>query len=358
MKPQILAASLAGIFLAPMTAQAQSNVTLFGIADAAVRYVDNQGLGSVSSLVSGSGSTSRIGFRGVEDLGGGLSAGFHLEHGLTLDDGTANSTSKFWDRRATVSVASKAIGEVRLGRDFVPSYRNWSRYDPFSYVGVARSSDFFSSSPTGPIRSAFGSNNNTTVRADNAVQYLLPKLGGIEGEVMIGLGEGGDATAGRAKLAGVRIGYATKAFGVSAASTQSENSLTTLGKFKDHVVGGNVKAGPVELSAAWRQMKYSTVKQTNLMLGAEATFGQHVVKASWHKVDMDGRVGATNVGANDATKLGLGYVYNMSKRTALYSSLARISNDGGARFAIPGGAAGLAAGTSSTGFEAGVLHRF
>ncbi|MEO8545415.1 MAG: porin [Burkholderiaceae bacterium] len=357
MKTQILAVSIAGLFLVP-TVHAQSNVTLFGIADAAVRHVNNENLGSVSSLVSGSGSTSRIGFRGVEDLGGGLSASFHLEHGLTLDDGTANSATKFWDRRSTVSIASKTAGEIRLGRDFVPTYRNWSRYDPFSYVGVARSSDFFSSSPTGPIRSAFGSNNNTTVRADNAVQYLLPKMGGLEGEIMVGLGEGGDATAGRAKLAGVRLGFATKTFGVSAATMQSENSLTTLGKFKDSAVGGNFKVGAVELSAVWRQMKYSTVKQTNLLIGAEATFGPHVAKASWHKVDMDGRVGATNVSANDATKLGLGYVYNMSKRTSIYSSVSRISNDGGARFSIPGGPAGLVAGASSTGFEAGVLHKF
>ncbi len=357
MKKHVLAAGIAGLCVAPM-AIAQSSITVFGIADAAVRYVDNQGLGSVSSLVSGSGSTSRIGFRGVEDLGGGLSAGFHLEHGLSFDDGTVNSTSKFWDRRSTVSVASKAMGEIRIGRDFVPSYRTWSRHDVFSYVGVARSSDFFSSSPAGPIRSAFATNNNTTVRADNAVQYLLPKMGGLDGEIMVGAGEGGDATAGRAKLFGARLGYATKAFGISAATTQSENSLTTLGKFRDSVVGGNVMAGPVELTAAWRQMKYSTVKQTNLMLGAAATFGPHVIRASWHTIDMDGGVGTTSVGANDASKLGLGYVYNMSKRTALYSSLARISNDGGARFSIPGGASGLAAGASSTGFEAGVLHRF
>ena len=348
---------MAGVLLAPM-AQAQSNVTLFGIADAAVRHVNNEYLGSVNSLVSGSGSTSRIGFRGVEDLGGGTSASFHLEHGLILDDGTAASATKFWDRRSTVSLTNNTFGEVRLGRDFIPTYRSWSRYDPFAYIGVARSADFISSTPIGPIRSTFGTNNNTTVRADNAVQYFLPKLGGLEGEVMVGLGEGGDATAGQAKLLGVRLGYAASAFGVSAAMTQSENSLTTLGKFKDGAIGGNVKIGAVDLSAAWRQMKYSTVKQTNLLIGAEATFGPHVAKASWQKVDLEGRVGATNVGANDATKIGLGYGYNLSKRSSIYSTVARISNDGGARFSIPGGAAGLAAGGSSTGFEAGVLHRF
>ncbi len=357
MKKQLLAISIAGLFITP-AAIAQSSVTVFGIADSAVRHVDNQGLGSVSSLVSGSNSTSRIGFRGVEDLGGGMVAGFHLEHGLLIDEGTPATTTKFWDRRSTVSVASKTLGEIRLGRDFVPTYRNWSRYDPFAYVGVARSADLISSTPVGPIRSAFGTNNNTTVRADNGVQYLLPKIGGLEGEVMAAPGEGGDATAGRAKLFGVRIGYATKAFGISAATVQSQNSLTTLGKFKDSAIGGNFTAGPVELSAAWRQMKYASVKQTNLLLGAEATFGPHVLKASVQQVNLDGKVGAVDVSANDATKLGLGYVYNLSKRSAIYTTVARINNDGAARFTIPGGAAGLAAGASSTGYEAGLIHKF
>ncbi len=357
MRNYVLAAGIAGLSIVPM-AHAQGNVTVFGIADAAVRHVDNQDRGSISSLVSGSNATSRIGVRGVEDLGGGLSASFHLEHGLLLDTGSTASSSKFWDRRSTVSLVSKSLGEIRLGRDFVPTYRNWSRYDPFSYVGVARTSDFFSSSPSGPIRSAFGSNDNTTVRADNAVQYLLPKLNGIEGEVMVAAGEGGDVTVGRTKVVGARLGYSTKAFGLSAATMQSENSLTTVDKFRDTAVGGNYILGPVELTAAWRQLKYDVAKQTNLLIGATATFGLHVVKASWHKVNMEGRAGTTNVSANDATKLGLGYVYYLSKRTAAYSSLARISNDGGARYTIPGGPSGLLGGGSSTGYELGLIHRF
>lgn len=139
---------------------------------------------------------------------------------------------------------------------------------------------------------------------------------------------------------------------------ESENSLTTASKFRDTAVGGQTTVGPVGLTAAWRQLKYGAAKQTHLLIGATATFGAHVVKASWHKVNMEGSVGATNVSANDATKLGLGYVYNLSKRTAAYSSLARVSNNGGARYTIPGGPSGLAAGASSTGYEFGVIHRF
>ena len=129
-------------------AQAQSSVTVSGIADAAVRVVSNEDRGSVKSLVSGSNSTSRLVFRGTEDLGDGLSAGFHLEHGIRLDSGEAVQSTQFWDRRSTVSLASRTLGELRAGRDFVPSYVAWTRHDPFSYVGVGGSTNLISATPT------------------------------------------------------------------------------------------------------------------------------------------------------------------------------------------------------------------
>ncbi|MBK6851125.1 MAG: porin [Burkholderiales bacterium] len=350
----------AGLFtLATLTsAQAQSTLTFYGIADLALRNVNNQGVGSLQSEVSGSASTSRVGLRGSQVLPDGLSAGFNFEHGLAADSGTEASATKFWDRRAVVMVASKTLGELRLGRDFVPTYTVWTRYDPFSYVGVARSADFFTATPAGPIKSAFAANDNTTVRADNTVQYLMPALGGVEGGLLFAPGEGNDATAGRAKVAGLRLGYAAPGLHVSAATQSSQNSLTTVGKFKDVALGASVDVGPVRLSGAWRQLKYDQSKQTNLMIAALGTFGKHQVKASMVKANMSGQVGATSIEADDASKFGVGYVFNLSKEASMYASLARISNDGAAKFSIPGGRAGLVAGGTSTGYEAGITYRF
>jgi predicted porin len=341
------------------SAAAQSSVSVSGIVDLAGRHVANEGVGSVKSLVSGSNSTSRLIFSGREDLGGGLSAGFHLEHGLLADAGTQAAADKFWDRRSTVSLASTSLGEIRLGRDFVPSYTVWTRHDPFSYVGVARSANLVSSTPVGPIRAAFGSNANTTVRSDNAAQYLLPGgWGGVEGGVMVAAGEGGEVASGRAKVLGIRLGYAAKGFAVSAATTSSENSLTSTRKFRDSVLGGQVDVANVKLSAAWRQFKQDQAKQALLLLGAVATWGPHELKASWVKADLSGRVGATSIDGNDAAQWGIGYVYHLSKRTALYTTAARVSNDGASRFVISDGPAGMAAGGSSRGVEAGIRHRF
>jgi predicted porin len=341
-------------------AGAAAQVTLGGVADAAVRHVDNEGLGSVSSLVSGSNATSRLIVRGAEDLGGGLSAGFHLEHGILLDSGSQASSTLFWDRRSTLSLTSTRLGELRAGRDFVPSYVGWSRYDPFGYVGVASSSNFVTASQTGPIRAAFGSNPNTTVRSSNSLQWLAPSgLGGVEGGVLVAAGEGGLAANGQHKVVGARVGYVQKAFGVSAAFTRSENDLTTEGAFKDTSLGGSWDFGVVRMSLAWRRFAVADAKQTNLIVGAWVPVGAvGEARLSFNRVDLSGQVGGASIDANDATQLGVGYVHNLSKRSAVYGTLARVANKGAATFAVAGGPSGLAGGNTSTGIEFGVRHSF
>ena len=100
MKKTACAIGLAGAIASPLGAWAQSSVTVFGIVDLALRRVSNDGVDSLTSMASGGNATSRLGFRGVEDLGGGLSARFHLEHGLLADSGTAAVANTFWDRGA------------------------------------------------------------------------------------------------------------------------------------------------------------------------------------------------------------------------------------------------------------------
>lgn len=349
------AMSLAAFAAAP--ALAQGTATISGVADTAVRSVSNEGLGSVKSAVSGSNATSRLVVRGSEDLGGGLSASFHLEHGFALD--TGNPTGGFWDRRSTVSLASKAAGELRLGRDYVPSYIGWSRFDPFSHVGVAGSNNFGGSGAQGPIRAAFGTTANSTVRASNSVGYFLPGgLGGFEGQLMVAAGEGATSANGGHKVIAARFGWAGGPLAVSVARTETETDLTVSGTFTDTAIGGTYNVGPGRVHVAWRQFKYFTAKQSNLMIAGTYTLGAYQLKASVLEADMAGRVGATVIDANDARQIGLGVVYNLSKRTALYGTFSSIDNEGAATFAVPGGPAGLAGGKSSKGYELGVRHNF
>jgi porin-like protein len=97
------------------SAAAQSSIAVSGIVDLAARHVSNEGVGSSKSLVSGSNSTSRLIFSGREDLGDGLSASFHFEHGLLADTGTQAAADKFWDRRA--------LGQPDLGNSRRPHPR-------------------------------------------------------------------------------------------------------------------------------------------------------------------------------------------------------------------------------------------
>lgn len=338
--------------LACASVQAQSSVTLSGIVDTAARSVSNEGQGSIRSLVSGSNATSRLVVRGTEDLGGGLSASFWLEHGIAVDTGLP--TGGFWDRRSTVSLISKKLGEIRLGRDYMPTYLNWSRFDPYGHVGVAGSNNAVVASQVGPIRSAFGTGANTTVRTSDSIQYWLPgDLGGLEGQVTLGAGEGSSN-----KVISARLGYSAGPLFVSGAHAVTENTITTTGKFTDSALGATYSFGNARASAVWRQFKQAASKQTNLVLSAIVSLGQGDIKLSYIRIDMAGRVGNAMIDANDASQIGLGYVYNLSKRSALYATAARVSNDGAATFSIPGGPAGLAGGKKSTGYEAGLRHSF
>lgn len=351
---------LAALLLASSAAaSAQSSVTLFGIVDLGLRHVSNEGVGALNSMASGGSATSRFGLRASEDLGGGLSAGFHLESGIAADTGASTTANQFFDRRATVSLVSKTLGELRAGRDFVPSYSNWSRFDPFSYVGVAGANLLLTATPAGPINAAFGSNPNTTVRSSNALQVLLPgNLGGLEGGVMIAAGEGGTAENGQHRVIGARLGYAAGPAVLSAATTVTRNMLTGSENFRDSAVGGSWDFGAVKVSAAWRRFQFVDAKQTNLLLAAVVPLGAGQVKLSVNKADLDGSVGAVDIGANGATQLGLGYVHELSKRSALYTTASRISNRGASKYTVPGGASGMAGGGRSTGLEFGVRHTF
>ena len=146
-----LAAALALIGTAAL---AQSSVTISGTLDMGARQVKNGRLGSISSEVSGSNLTSKLIIRGVEDLGGGLRAGFFLDSTILGDTGATNTP--FWDRQSTVSLSHVNAGELRLGRDWVPTHLLWTGLDPFTTLGVASANTFRSVFASRALGQAFG----------------------------------------------------------------------------------------------------------------------------------------------------------------------------------------------------------
>ena len=334
-------------------AYAQSSVTLFGIIDEAARYVKNGDL-KQKSLASGGINTSRIGVRGTEDLGDGLKAGFWIETGLNADTGTQSDPTRFWNRRSTVSLLGN-FGELRLGRDFTPTYTGYAEYDPFGDSGLAASGKF--DAPLGVLRDGAASlSSGQGTRADNQIAYFLPgNIGGVYGRAAVASGEG---TAGK-KYVGGRLGYATGPFDVSASYGQyTVAPLLGEDKFKIADIGASYDFGLVKVMGYYTQSKFAAQKIATFSVGAVAPVGLGQVKAAYTRANMSGTDAAgINVDANDADQFALGYIYNLSKRTAVYATGAYIKNKGNATFAVAS-APTLVAGGKSTGLEMGLRHSF
>jgi predicted porin len=339
---------------------AQSSVTLFGIVDTVIQ----RGSGSVASrtqLGSGGTSTSRLGFRGVEDLGSGMSASFWLEAGVSTDNGTGAPSSTnnqpsgtpasaggaqglTFARRSTVSLAGN-WGELRLGRDYSAHHYRFV-YDPFGNNGVGGSQANVAS-PARPIH-----------RVSNLVAYHLPKkLGGVYGLVEYHLGENASnagATEDDGTGAGVRVGWSQGPFDVSVqhamtnyASTATAGDITTTG------VGARYGFGAFTIMGAYyRDQVDTTAGRTGRggHIGGTWSVGAGLLKA------MLSQYRTSAAGAPETKKISLGYVHALSKRTAVYGTYARVRNSGGATTALNGAA--TAANQSSSGFDLGLRHTF
>lgn len=337
-------------------AGAQTSLTLFGVADVAVRSASTDGVGRNTSVVSGSYSSARFGFRGVEDLGGGLSASFWLESFLSADSGAV--TPPGFQRRSTVSLASRDWGELRMGRDYTPTHSSWARYDPFGYVGIgAVQLLILSATGNTPVTFAFGSSPNTVQRVSNGVQYLLPRNSwGIEGGIVRAFREGGATANDQHQAYGGRIGMTRGPVSVSLAQMRTHNT-TTIGNFKDTALAGSFDAKFAVISAGVRRLDYLTASQDNYLLAARVPLGVHELKASWNRADFDGAVRTTSIDNDRADQFAVGYVYHLSKRSRVYSTYSTIKNKGNSRFVVPGSPPGLA-GARSKGLEIGVNHEF
>jgi predicted porin len=331
--------SLAMLLTIAGTASAQSSVTVFGLLDTSIgHYKDSAD--NVTKLGQSGLSPSRLGFRGAEDLGGGMAAEFWLESSLQVDTGGINASGKFWHRRSTVSLMG-GFGELRLGRDRSTVYATDFGFEPFYDVGVAASGGVSRL----PVRA--GNTSPTTVSyLDNAISYVLPKsLGGVTGQFQVAPGEGIDA----GKFAGGSLGYALGSLSMTAAYGETS---TAPYKFKYSVLGASYDFGPVKLMGRYTQKKLGDVKYDNYGLGGTIPVGPGLIRGS-----VVFNRGGGLVDGDNSTLYGLGYVHNLSKRTALFATVAYVKNKGNGVGYVYGAPAGIP-GESSSGYEFGIRHSF
>lgn len=332
MKKSILALALLGAFSG--AAMAQSSVTIYGIVDAGIAYKD-AGAGKVTSLDSGLNSTSRLGFKGTEALSGGLKANFNLELKLSTDNGS-NDTNLF-ARGAWVGFSGDDFGQVNFGRHKALTYIYGAAIDPFM-DGLLGKTDLM-----------FKINN---VR-DNSVTYISNSMSGFSVAGQYGFGEkAGNATANR--VTSIAASYVN---GPINANVVWDDVKDTNGNRA--VAGGKLLAGVsydfggFKLHGMYEENKGS-VSLTNLaetkeqlyVIGATIKDGNNTFMTSY----TDSKV-KTAV-SSDSNRFALGYTYDLSKRTNLYTSVARVSNESKVKTLadVNGATARL--------FNVGIRHKF
>jgi predicted porin len=339
-------------------ASAQSGATLYGSLDLGPNYISNVGGSNAKRLSGGTTQPDRLGLRGSEDLGDGLSAIFGLEGGIAPDTGSQVNPTKFWNREAKVGLSSKMLGTITLGHltdtmfDYVGKYSNGYRlfnfnlFHPGNLDGLANTAAF-----------------------DNAIKVTSPVLGGFQGSLEVAAAEG----VGRQEGAG--LSYVAGQFRAAAAWTRSNNKAldlagrlgitqglnrsftpgvaVTMDSVATAGVGAAYELGRVGLNAVYTQngihLAGAQAKARNVDLGANV----RVTELNWINVGVQNQ---RLEGARWNT-YSLMDLYWLSKRTQIYAQATLQRAGGDATLAAINGV-GVSSTASQSVIGVGMHHSF
>jgi len=329
MQRKILAAALFAIL--PVAAQAQTNVQMYGIMDAAVSRQDTGTPGQKGTWVvnSGNQSSSRLGFRGTEDLGDGLKAMFNIEAGVALDTGAADSS--LFGRRSVVGLQGN-FGLITVGREYSP------------IAAVAAMSDIFGQGFYGSNLSAF---TRLTRRLSNSVNYKSSAWNGLRGYLAYSAGENLTGIGPSGNLYGAAVEYNLGDLGLSAGYHEIKRLAT--GNDKEMAFGAAYKLGQFEFKGGY------LVKNE---VGPNNKFEQYNLGAAY---TLDANKFYFNY-QNDKLENGakgkayaVAYSYSLSKRTNLYASYATLDNNNLGVFGLSSSSVAIAPAATALGGDPKVL---
>lgn len=371
------AISMASSMMAIPQHAAAQNLVLYGAVDASVTSTntDAPGASRISGVSSGVLTPSLWGFRGREDLGSGMAAIFQLESGFNSDTGSAttysgnpstatptapNGTpSTGFNRRSYVGLQG-GFGTLALGRDYTPVY--WA----------LRDSDAFGLTLYGNLQSLVPvmGGSERWARASNGLFYTSPTFAGLTARAVYSLGSESPGGAGAIPKdanqlfgAGLQYVYSNLSLNATYQTLKIANtggspaaftgSLTTR---KDMMVGGRYKFSDFSVSAGYFKAR-TPVSASDAWIGGSANFGVSTVTAQVQRLKQTNLAGAERRG----TVFGLGYVYNLSKRTALYASYGSASNNSTGTFSVASADTLVAAGAPGadpSAYAFGIRHSF
>ncbi len=375
-------------------ASAQSSVTLYGAMDAGLTGTTVDGGANRTGMLSSGFGSSKIGFTGVEDLGGGLKANFKIEGAVNADNGSGNgglSTNNQRSGLATVAGAAQPLagqqglvfnrfsyvglsggwGEVRLGRDYISTFLIQVSVDPMNTNGVADALSLLA-------RGASSTGQTTLANASNAIGYTTPVIaGGLTANVQMWFGENnanaanpdagnGYALSARYGNGPIFVGLGIQTTRGTAAAAVAGVSPVTTGDFTSSTLAGSYDFGMAKVTYTYSR---ETVDGSNGVAGTQLTnstnhlglavpFGATTAKVTYGRsVYNTGLAGATDI---TGTLIAIGADYALSKRTRLYGTWARVSNDGAANVFTTGGLGSVptTANGATASWQLGVFHAF
>ena len=401
---RILAIALASAFAAPAFA-ATSNVDIYGVIGMSLDYVDG-GSGSAGDSFTSkdserrarvSSNTSFIGFKGSEDLGGGLSAVWQIEQAVSIDQGTgtaatagSSTTAGSWasGRNSFAGLSSKTLGTLTLGNQDTPYKTSTGKLDVFG--GGQYLADY---------RSLFGGVTNGSVRATNSVLYTSPTFTGM---TIRALGatqqEDGSSLDPRLySLSGVYENgplfltlayesnrYGTAASGIAASAGGKSVTVSALGagaesEQKSWRAGVGFSFGNTKLGLGYEKTDYDVDALTGSTLtgaGAVAVTSLSTDRNAWY-ASVAHKLGNATLkaaytkageldGVNDsgAQQYSLGASYALSKRTEVFGLYTQVKNDTAAAYSLGGVSTGIhavaaaAVGQDPRGISLGMIHKF
>jgi predicted porin len=324
MKKTLLALAVLGTFAG--VASAQSSVTIYGLIDVSVSRgnggtaENNNGgraNGSKAWIVNQS-SGSRLGLRGNEDLGEGMSAQFQIEHRFRGDTGEQGNKDSFWNGGSYVQLSSDVAGRVYLGRDYTPVYYISDKSDPFRGSGVAQ----FGSAAWGnksKVKGGFSTTDPTNAvgsvgtRTSNTVGYKSPNWGGFTFQLALSAAE----DYGKGREQGLNVEYTAGPLYIGGGYESVSKGLNKgqgLANMAVHYDFGFAKF--MVYGAQAKTEKDGDLKTKIFSLGALVPAGPGKVKALIYRIDPKGD-------KNNETKFGLGYELPVlgSKRTSVYADV-------------------------------------
>ena len=340
-----LVSIMVGTALACGTAVSQADVNIYGKVHVSLDSLDSGGSDSGANAASGlflSSNSSRIGFKGSEDLGDGLKAMWQVEGTVGIADGGG----QFATRNSFVGV-SGGFGSVLLGRHDTP------------FKTVGRKVDFFGDQIGDSRNLISGANPGFDLRPNDVLAYHSPNWSGFKLDVALVV-EDGTVDASAFSVSGM---YKTDAFMVGAAMENHGEGLTAGADSDSGMrIVGSFKAGPAKINALYQTLSdvggVAGNDITNIGIGAGFKMGNGTIKGQYYMLDSD-------AADSNASMIALGHDHKLSKMTSVYAAYAQTDNDanvyysafGGGHSASPAGATS-ANGDDPSGLSFGVVHKF